>query len=87
MALLELKRRQLAERSERDPRIEAAIAEVRARVGAYEAARRPPTQAEIRSRQQDERKKAGIVQLGVRRDNGEIEPISLPQPSLSDLPQ
>jgi predicted nucleotide-binding protein (sugar kinase/HSP70/actin superfamily) len=87
LALLDLKRRQLADRSERDRRLESAIDDLRTRIAAYEKARLPPTAAEIRGKHQEELKKAGIVQLGVRRADGEIEPIHLEQPALNDLPQ
>jgi hypothetical protein len=87
LALLDLKQRQLADRSDSDPRIEAAIAEVRGRIAAYEKARQPPTAAELRSRSQDELKKAGIVQLGVRRSDGEIEPIRLSHDTSADFSQ
>jgi len=37
------------------------------RVAAYEAARQPPSDAELRSRAADDMKKAGIMKLGIKR--------------------
>jgi predicted CoA-substrate-specific enzyme activase len=60
--LLELKRQQLEARKVNDPEIERQIAEIKARVAQYEAARRVPDMAPQK----------GLVQLGVKK-NDKIE--------------
>jgi len=67
LALLSLKRKQLAERAQRDESVDRMIEEITARVAAYEAARQPPSDAELRSRAADDMKKAGIMKLGIKR--------------------
>ena len=73
LALLSMKRKQLAERAQRDDNVERMIAEVQARVAAYETARQPPSAAELRSLAQDEMKKAGIMKLGIKRGDGQVQ--------------
>ena len=73
LALLGLKRKQLADRAQHDEGVERQIAEISARLGAYEKARQPPSEAELRSMAQDEMKKAGIVRLGIKRNDGQVQ--------------
>ena len=72
LALLSLKRRHLAERSQRDEVLEAQIAALASRVRTYEEARQPPSSDEMRAVARDEMKKAGIVRLGIKKHDGEI---------------
>src|SRR5450432_790676 len=83
LALLNLKRRHLIERSQRDEVLEAQIAALTSRVRTYEEARQPPSSDEMRAAARAEMKKAGIVRLGIKKHDGEIhslgtEPASLP---------
>jgi len=73
LALLTLKRQQLADRAQHDETVERLIAEVEARVGAYQQARQPPSEAELRSQAADDMKKAGIVRLGIKRNDGQVQ--------------
>jgi hypothetical protein len=73
LALLSMKKKQLVERSQMDASVERMIEEITARVAAYEAARQPPSDAELRSRAQDDMKKAGIMKLGIKRGDGQVQ--------------
>jgi predicted nucleotide-binding protein (sugar kinase/HSP70/actin superfamily) len=73
LALLSMKKKQLAERAQRDENVERMIAEVQTRVAAYEQARQPPSAAELRSQAQDDMKKAGIMKLGIKRGDGQVQ--------------
>ena len=73
LALLQLKRKQLADRAQQDPRVEQQIAEIMERERAYAAARQPPSDAELRGQAEAELKKAGIVRVGIRGRDGEIQ--------------
>jgi activator of 2-hydroxyglutaryl-CoA dehydratase/predicted nucleotide-binding protein (sugar kinase/HSP70/actin superfamily) len=77
LALLQMKAKQLTERSQKDPRIEAQINDITEKVRAYETSKQPPTDKELRSVAQDEMKRAGIVQLGIKRPGVDtVQPIS-----------
>jgi hypothetical protein len=77
LALLQMKAKQLTERSQKDPRIEAQINDITEKVRAYETSKQPPTDKELRSVAQDEMKRAGIVQLGIKRPGADtVQPIS-----------
>ncbi|HEX3697206.1 MAG TPA: BadF/BadG/BcrA/BcrD ATPase family protein [Polyangia bacterium] len=77
LALLQMKAQQLTDRSQKDARVEAQIQEITDRVRAYELSKKPPTDKELRSAAQDEMKKAGIVQLGIKRPGADaVQPIS-----------
>jgi predicted CoA-substrate-specific enzyme activase len=60
--LLELKKQQLSERLVNDPELDKQIAEIKARVSQYEAARRVPDAPEPR----------GLVQIGVKKQDGKV---------------
>jgi activator of 2-hydroxyglutaryl-CoA dehydratase/predicted nucleotide-binding protein (sugar kinase/HSP70/actin superfamily) len=78
LALLRMKAQQLTERSQKDEKIERQIGELTARVQAYELSKKPPTEQELKVAAQEEMKKAGIVQLGIkRRDAEEVQPIAV----------
>ncbi len=84
LSLLALKARQLDERSQKDQRVEQQIHEITERVKAYELSRAKPTRLELASAARDEMKKNGIVQLGIKRRDGNVQPIDGAQaPSLS----
>jgi hypothetical protein len=76
LALLHLKRKQLADRAQRDERVERQIAEIIERERAYETARRPPSAAELQARAEAELKQAGIVKVGIMRRDGQIEKLA-----------
>ncbi|HXI57155.1 MAG TPA: BadF/BadG/BcrA/BcrD ATPase family protein, partial [Polyangia bacterium] len=77
LALLQMKSQQLTERSQKDARIEAQIQDITERVRAYEQSKKPPTDKELRATAQDEMKRAGIVQLGIKRNGADtVQPIS-----------
>jgi hypothetical protein len=76
LALLTLKAEQLAARAHRDPALELQLSEVTARVRAYEDARRGPSEMEMAATAREEMKKAGIVRLGIKRDDGRIEALN-----------
>ncbi len=71
LELLQAKERQLAERRVTDPAIARQIAETVAKVQAYEAARAAKTEAEKASERTDALKNAGVVRLGIKRNDGE----------------
>jgi hypothetical protein len=72
-----MKAKQLTERSQKDARIEAQIQDITERVRAYEQSKKPPTDKELRATAQDEMKRAGIVQLGIKRNGADtVQPIS-----------
>ncbi len=73
LALLTLKRQQLKERSQRDEVLERQIQDLTTRVRAYQDARGPASTEELRAVAQAEMKKAGIVRLGIRTPDGEIQ--------------
>jgi activator of 2-hydroxyglutaryl-CoA dehydratase/predicted nucleotide-binding protein (sugar kinase/HSP70/actin superfamily) len=73
LALLELKSAQLAARAHHDTTLAMQIADLTTRVRAYEAARSGPTDAERAAAARDEQKKAGIVRLGIKREDGSIQ--------------
>jgi hypothetical protein len=73
LALLNLKRQQLIERQQRDEALERQILDVTARVHAYQEARLPPSNDEMRAQAHADMKKAGIVRLGIRKHDGEIQ--------------
>jgi activator of 2-hydroxyglutaryl-CoA dehydratase/predicted nucleotide-binding protein (sugar kinase/HSP70/actin superfamily) len=73
LALLTLKEQQLAARAEGSPALAQQIAELAARVRAYEAARRPPSPAEQRAEAEAEAARAGIVQVGIMRRDGKVD--------------
>jgi activator of 2-hydroxyglutaryl-CoA dehydratase/predicted nucleotide-binding protein (sugar kinase/HSP70/actin superfamily) len=75
--LLQLKARQLAERSQKDDRVEQQIRDITEKVRVYEQSRQGPTKVELASAARDEMKKAGIMQLGIKRPGSdEIQPIA-----------
>jgi hypothetical protein len=76
LALLTLKAQQLASRAHRDPALELQLSEVTARVAAYEAARSGPSELERASAAREEMKRAGIVRLGIKRDDGRIDALN-----------
>ena len=71
LELLGLKQKQLAERSQKDAAIERQIEELGVKVRAYEAARAAKTAQELTAERAEEMKKAGIVQLGIKRPDHE----------------
>ncbi|MBC8132235.1 MAG: CoA activase, partial [Deltaproteobacteria bacterium] len=73
LALLNLKRQQLVQRSQRDEALERQIADITARVRAYEQARLPPSADELRAAANADMKKAGIMRLGIKKHDGAIE--------------
>ncbi|HEY4187008.1 MAG TPA: acyl-CoA dehydratase activase-related protein, partial [Polyangia bacterium] len=73
LMLLSLKAKQLADRAQHDDNVARQIAEITERVGAYEQARQAPSAAELRSIAQDEMKKAGIMKLGIKRNDGQVQ--------------
>ncbi len=73
LALLTLKRRQLVERAQGDETLERTIAELTARVRAYQAARQPASPAELRAENAAELKRVGIVKLGIKRHDGTVQ--------------
>jgi hypothetical protein len=75
LALLSLKAKQLADRSQVDPSVERQIREITERVKAYELARAKPSAQELAAAARDEMKKQGIVQLGINRGDGHIQKI------------
>jgi activator of 2-hydroxyglutaryl-CoA dehydratase/predicted nucleotide-binding protein (sugar kinase/HSP70/actin superfamily) len=76
LALLSLKAEQLARRAHRDPALELQLGELTARVRAYEESRRGPSDAERAATAREEMKRAGIVRLGIKRDDGRIEALN-----------
>jgi len=76
LALLSMKSKQLADRSQKDEAVERQIREITERVAAYEVARLKPSAEEKASAARDEMKKAGIVQLGIMRGDGRVQPIN-----------
>ncbi|MDX2089668.1 MAG: acyl-CoA dehydratase activase-related protein, partial [Kofleriaceae bacterium] len=75
--LLSAKQAQLAERRSKDPSIDQQIAELRAKVQAYEAARARKSDFELAAERAEELKRAGIVKLGIkRRDSDSIARLS-----------
>jgi len=77
LALLQMKSKQLSERSQKDARIEAQIQDMTEKVRAYEQSKQPPSDKELRATAQDEMKRAGIVQLGIKRHGADtVQPIS-----------
>jgi predicted nucleotide-binding protein (sugar kinase/HSP70/actin superfamily) len=71
LELLRAKERQLAERRTVDPMVAKQIEETVAKVQAYENARGAKTALEKASENADALKKAGIVRLGIKRDDSE----------------
>jgi activator of 2-hydroxyglutaryl-CoA dehydratase/predicted nucleotide-binding protein (sugar kinase/HSP70/actin superfamily) len=71
LELLRAKERQLAERRTVDPMVAKQIEETVAKVQAYENARGAKTALEKASENADAMKKAGIVRLGIKRDDSE----------------
>ena len=56
---------------------EQQIQEITERVRAYELAREAPTDKELKAAAQEEMKRAGIVQLGIKRRGADaVQPIS-----------
>ncbi|HVR62996.1 MAG TPA: acyl-CoA dehydratase activase-related protein, partial [Polyangia bacterium] len=77
LGLLQMKARQLTERAQKDPRVEQQIQEITERVRAYELAKKAPTDKELKAAAQEEMKRAGIVQLGIKRHGADaVQPIS-----------
>ena len=77
LALLQMKAQQLTERSQKDPRVETQINEITERVRAYELSKQAPTDKEMKAAAQEEMKRAGIVQLGIKRHGADaVQPIS-----------
>ncbi len=77
LALLQMKAQQLTERSQKDPRVETQINEITDRVRAYELSKQAPTDKEMKAAAQEEMKRAGIVQLGIKRHGADaVQPIS-----------
>jgi activator of 2-hydroxyglutaryl-CoA dehydratase/predicted nucleotide-binding protein (sugar kinase/HSP70/actin superfamily) len=81
LALLSLKAKQLADRSQKDPSVERQIQEITERVRAYELARAKPSAIELAAAARDEMKKQGIVQLGIHRGDGHIQKIEQRAPT------
>jgi hypothetical protein len=77
LSLLELKTKQLAQRSQKDEAVERQIQEITERVQAYELAKQQPTAQELAKTARDEMKKHGIVQLGIKRRDGNLPPDSV----------
>ena len=75
LGLLNLKRQHLAEQSKQDEALEKQIADITARVHAYEAARAPASEAEVRAAALAEMKSSGIVRLGIKRNDGTVQPL------------
>jgi activator of 2-hydroxyglutaryl-CoA dehydratase/predicted nucleotide-binding protein (sugar kinase/HSP70/actin superfamily) len=75
LALLTLKAEQLERRAASDPALAAQIRELGERVKAYEQARQPPSDAERAAAAREEMRKAGIVSLGIKREDGRIEAV------------
>jgi hypothetical protein len=73
LALLTMKREHLAARAQTDEAIERQIQDIMARVRAYEEAREAPTTAELRANAESEMKKAGIIRLGIKRNDGQVQ--------------
>jgi len=73
LALLTMKREHLAARAQTDEAIERQIQDIMARVRAYEEAREAPTSAELRANAESEMKKAGIIRLGIKRNDGQVQ--------------
>jgi hypothetical protein len=73
LALLSLKAEQLAARSRHDGALAAQIAEITARVRAYEEARARPSTAEEAAVAREDLRRAGIVKLGIKRVDGRID--------------
>jgi activator of 2-hydroxyglutaryl-CoA dehydratase/predicted nucleotide-binding protein (sugar kinase/HSP70/actin superfamily) len=73
LAILGLKRKQLADRSQSDDVLERLIADTTARVRAYEAARQPMPDHEARAAAADDMKRSGIIRLGIKRTDGTVQ--------------
>jgi activator of 2-hydroxyglutaryl-CoA dehydratase/predicted nucleotide-binding protein (sugar kinase/HSP70/actin superfamily) len=71
LQLLQAKRTQLAARSAKDEGLEKMIADIEARVRAYEAARAPKTNLEKAAEDAEAMKRAGIVRLGIKKPEGD----------------
>jgi activator of 2-hydroxyglutaryl-CoA dehydratase/predicted nucleotide-binding protein (sugar kinase/HSP70/actin superfamily) len=72
LELLGAKAKQLAERSMKDEALEKMIADVTARVQAYEAARRPPSEdLEQAAADAEALARAGVVKVGIKRAGSE----------------
>ncbi len=71
LELLRAKERQLAERRAVDPAVARQIAETVAKVKAYEDARGAKTELERAAEKAEALKKAGIVRLGIKRNDDE----------------
>ena len=61
------------ERAQGDETLERTIAELTARVRAYQAARQPASPAELRAENAAELKRVGIVKLGIKRHDGTVQ--------------
>jgi len=73
LALLTMKREHLAARAQTDEAIERQIQDIMARVRAYEETREAPSKAELRANAESEMKKAGIIRLGIKRNDGQVQ--------------
>jgi predicted nucleotide-binding protein (sugar kinase/HSP70/actin superfamily) len=75
LALLTLKAEQLAARSQHDAGLALQIADLKARVQAYDEARRGPSELERAAAAREDLRRAGIVKVGIKRDDGRIDPL------------
>jgi activator of 2-hydroxyglutaryl-CoA dehydratase/predicted nucleotide-binding protein (sugar kinase/HSP70/actin superfamily) len=73
LGLLSLKAQQMKSRAQRDATLEAHIQDLTARVQAYEQARAKPSDAELVATAREDMRKAGIMRLGIKREDGSIE--------------
>jgi len=73
LALLTLKAEQLAARSHHDGALAQQIADITAKVKAYEEAHKGPSDAERAAVNRDDLRRTGIVKLGIKRVDGRID--------------